>query len=86
MNTDWPSTILSERNPAGDVDYDTHGQGYVNKRRPDPYIAAWVHKALGAARTVLETGIWDRKFGEWRTKPYFEGSLRLIVGNSAGRD
>src|ERR1700722_9107457 len=41
---------------AGDVDYDTYGQGYVNKRRTDPRIAARVHKALGAARTVLNVG------------------------------
>jgi hypothetical protein len=30
----------------------------------------------------LKTGNWDRNFCEWRTKPYFEGSLRLIVSNS----
>jgi hypothetical protein len=41
---------------AGDVDYAQHGQGYVNKRRTDPRIAALVHKALGAARTVLNVG------------------------------
>ena len=33
----------------------------------------------------LKAGTWDRKFGEWRTKPYFEGSLRLIISNSPGR-
>src|SRR5262249_48168330 len=27
----------------------------------------------------LASGEWDRKYGEWRTKPHFEGSLRLIV-------
>jgi hypothetical protein len=41
---------------AGDVDYGTHGQGYVNKRRTDQRIAARVHKALGPARTVLNVG------------------------------
>jgi len=41
---------------AGDVDYGTHGQGYANKRRADPRIAALVHKALGPARTVLNVG------------------------------
>jgi SAM-dependent methyltransferase len=56
MNTNLPSTVLTERNPAGDVDYGTHGQGYVNRRRTDPRIAAWVHKALGGARTVLNVG------------------------------
>lgn len=33
----------------------------------------------------LKSAAWDRKFGEWRTRPYFEGSLRLIV-NRSGRD
>jgi len=33
----------------------------------------------------LKSGIWDQKYGEWRTKPCFEGSLRLIVSNAAGR-
>jgi hypothetical protein len=27
----------------------------------------------------LQTGNWEQKFGEWRMKPFFEGSLRLIV-------
>ena len=31
----------------------------------------------------LKSGAWEQKFGKWRTKPYFEGSLRLIV--SRGR-
>lgn len=29
----------------------------------------------------LESGVWDGRFGEWRKKPYFEGSLRLLIGN-----
>ncbi|MEV6925346.1 class I SAM-dependent methyltransferase [Dactylosporangium sp. NPDC051485] len=41
---------------AGDFDYDTHGTGYAVQRRPDPRIAAWVHAALGSARTVLNVG------------------------------
>jgi SAM-dependent methyltransferase len=40
-------------------------------------------KALG---DDLTSGAWDRKFGEWRTKPYFEGSLRLIVSQAIGRN
>jgi SAM-dependent methyltransferase len=28
----------------------------------------------------LETGRWDEKYAAWRTRPRFEGSLRLIVG------
>lgn len=33
----------------------------------------------------LASGSWDRKYGEWRTKPHFEGSLRLIVSQAEGR-
>jgi len=33
----------------------------------------------------LRSGAWDRQFGFWRATPFFEGSLRLIVGNKAGR-
>jgi SAM-dependent methyltransferase len=42
--------------PAGDVDYGAHGEGYVRQRRTDPRIAAFVHGALGPARTVLNVG------------------------------
>jgi len=45
--TDWT---------AGDFDYDSHGDGYSNVRRPDPRIAAQVARALGDARTVLNVG------------------------------
>jgi SAM-dependent methyltransferase len=39
-------------------------------------------KALG---DDLKSGAWDRKYGEWRTRPWFEGSLRLIVSDADGR-
>jgi len=42
--------------PAGDFDYEAHGAGYAAIRRPDPRIAAQVHAALGAARTVVNVG------------------------------
>jgi SAM-dependent methyltransferase len=42
--------------PAGDVDYEAGGVGYAEHRRPDPRIAARVHAALGAARTVVNVG------------------------------
>ncbi|MBW8759643.1 MAG: class I SAM-dependent methyltransferase [Burkholderiales bacterium] len=45
-----PTTI------AGDVDYASHGLGYGRQRRTDPRIEAWVHAALGDARTVLNVG------------------------------
>jgi SAM-dependent methyltransferase len=38
------------------VDYDTHGRGYAQRRRPDPRIAAAIEAALGDARTVLNVG------------------------------
>jgi SAM-dependent methyltransferase len=41
---------------TGDFDYDLHGQGYAQRRRTDPRIAALVHQALGSARTVLNVG------------------------------
>ena len=41
---------------GGDFDYDTHGSGYAQRRRPDPRIEAMVHAALGDARTVLNVG------------------------------
>lgn len=37
-------------------------------------------------REDLESGNWGRQYGEWREKPFFIGSLRLIVSNAnAGR-
>ncbi|MGI5225262.1 class I SAM-dependent methyltransferase [Actinoallomurus sp. CA-142502] len=41
---------------AGDFDYETHGTGYAVRRRTDPRIAAYVHAALGDARTVINVG------------------------------
>ena len=42
--------------PAGDFDYEALGAGYSGFRRPDPGIAAYVHRALGDAETVLNVG------------------------------
>ena len=62
--------------------------------RPEAFLDPAVRRAQSAwsflpeedqARIVsrlgndLKSGDWDRKWGEMRTKPYFEGSLRLIV-------
>jgi SAM-dependent methyltransferase len=41
---------------AGDVDYGALGARYAEFRKPDPRIAAQIHAALGAARTVLNVG------------------------------
>ena len=42
--------------PAGDFDYDAHGEGYGLRRRTDPRIAGVVNAALGDARTVINVG------------------------------
>lgn len=39
-----------------DVDYEVHGRTYAHFRRPDPRIAAAIHRALGDARTVVNVG------------------------------
>ena len=41
---------------GGDYDYDSKGAGYAAQRRPDPRIGAFVTRALGDARTVLNVG------------------------------
>jgi hypothetical protein len=42
--------------PAGDFDYESSAATYALRRRADPRIAAFVHGALGDARTVLNVG------------------------------
>ena len=42
-----------------------------------------LRQTLGDA---LNSGVWDRRYGEWRTKPHFEGSLRLIVSMLPDRE
>lgn len=41
---------------AGDANYGEIGQGYAGFRQPDPRIAAFIHAALGDAKTVLNIG------------------------------
>ncbi|MEI9990501.1 MAG: class I SAM-dependent methyltransferase [Rhizomicrobium sp.] len=41
---------------AGDADYGVLGPGYAGFRRPEPRIAAFIHAALGDAKTVLNIG------------------------------
>jgi SAM-dependent methyltransferase len=41
---------------AGDANYGTIGSGYTSYRQPDPAIADFLDKALGAAQTVLNVG------------------------------
>ena len=41
---------------AGDFDYERGGKLYATVRRTDPRIGAYVHDALGSARTILNVG------------------------------
>lgn len=41
---------------AGDANYGAIGAGYSAYRQPEPAIAAQIHRALGAARSVLNLG------------------------------
>jgi hypothetical protein len=41
---------------AGDANYGVIGTNYTNYRQPDPHIAAFIHAALGDAKTVLNVG------------------------------
>jgi SAM-dependent methyltransferase len=41
---------------AGDADYGLIGGGYAEYRRPDPHIVAFILRALGDARAVLNIG------------------------------
>jgi hypothetical protein len=46
------------------------------------FIDAGVEERFVAALgRDLETGAWDERYGEWRTRPVFEGALRLIVSS-----
>jgi hypothetical protein len=47
---------MTDRTVAGDYDYEAGGAGYATNRRPDPRIEAYVHAALGDARTVVNVG------------------------------
>lgn len=41
---------------AGDANYGAIGNGYINYRQPDPHIAAFILKALGDTKSVLNVG------------------------------
>lgn len=66
--------------------------------RPERFLDPNVRKAQSAwgfvdkeiekrfSRTLAEDlrlGIWEERYGEWRNKPFYEGSLRLIVSRPA---
>jgi SAM-dependent methyltransferase len=41
---------------AGDANYGMIGNGYTSYRQPDPAIAGFINRTLGAAQTVLNVG------------------------------
>jgi hypothetical protein len=45
----------------------------------DPSVTA---RFVSGLTRDLESGTWDAKHGHLRTQPYFDGSLKLIVGRS----
>lgn len=66
--------------------------------RPEQFLSPTVRKAQSAwgfvdeevekrfASTLakdLQSGTWDERYGQWRNKPFYEGSLRLIVSHPA---
>jgi hypothetical protein len=51
--------------------------GFITKKEQTRSV-----ERLGAD---LGSGAWDRKYGEWRKMPFFEGSLRLIVSSPGDR-
>jgi hypothetical protein len=68
--------------------------------RPECFLAASVRRSQSAWSFVsaqaqerfvtqlgddLKSGAWERTYGAWRTKPCFEGSLRLLISPADGR-
>jgi hypothetical protein len=39
-------------------------------------------RAVEGLKVDLDSGAWDAKYGDWRQKPFFEGSMRLIVSHA----
>jgi SAM-dependent methyltransferase len=42
-------------------------------------------RTIDSLSADLASGAWDARYGEWRTRPVFDGSLRLIVGGNPAR-
>ena len=40
-------------------------------------------RTVNQLRADLESGAWDKRYGEWRSMPQFVGSLRLVVAQVA---
>jgi hypothetical protein len=75
--------------PAGEFDDERSGDGYDDDIRRSQSAWSFVSEeastaSVGARRGDLAPGEWDRRFGECRERPYFVGSLRLLVNRPAG--
>jgi SAM-dependent methyltransferase len=84
------TTVETVRIPADCTDGFTEAFYARPERFLDPAVrrsqSAWSFVSddvqVRFARTLgedLKAGTWDRQYGHWREKEYFEGSLRLIV-------
>ncbi len=66
--------------------------------RPESFLDATVRRSQSAWSFIseedqqrfvrklsddLRSGFWDHQFGEWRTMPNFDGSLRLLIRNQS---
>ena len=47
---------MTSTHVGGDVNYSIHGIGYASQRRPDPRIAAYIHRSIGSSHTILNVG------------------------------
>src|SRR6266576_3019144 len=60
MNADadkgFMTRLSRDDGSAGDVDYGAIGGGYAVYRQPDPRIEAFIDRALGSARHILNVG------------------------------
>jgi hypothetical protein len=44
--------------------------------------AKWTSAVAFELASDLESGSWDRRYGRFRMQPFFEGSLKIIVGRT----
>lgn len=64
--------------------YDTIGTSYATTRRPDPRIAARIHRALGDAATVLNVGAGTGSYEPAQTVLAIEPSAVMIAQRPPG--
>ena len=64
--------------------YDSIGATYADTRRPDPRIAARIHRALGDATTVINVGAGTGSYEPPQTVVAVEPSAVMIEQRPAG--